>query len=94
VESPESVTGGEDPDVGVTRGQAFDRVWDGVQKLRSILVAHETKFHSLDQPPGVRPPFKFLHADMTQHLSSRPAVMELSKGGQVNSRTNSGYANA
>ena len=30
VESPEPVTGGGDPDVGVTGGQAFDRVWDGV----------------------------------------------------------------
>ena len=46
MESPESVTGGGDPDVGVTGGQAFDRVWDGVREPRSILVAHETKFQS------------------------------------------------
>ena len=46
VESPESVTGGGDPDVGVTGGQAFDRRWDGVREPRSILVAHETKFQS------------------------------------------------
>jgi hypothetical protein len=44
VESPESVTGGGDPGVGVTGGQAFDRVWDGVREPRAILVAHETKF--------------------------------------------------
>ena len=31
---------------GVTGGQAFDRVWNGVRKPRSILVAHETKFQS------------------------------------------------
>jgi hypothetical protein len=31
---------------GVIGGQAFDRVWDGVRELRSILVAHETKFQS------------------------------------------------
>ena len=46
VESPESVTGGGNPDVGLTRGQAFDRVWDGVREPRFILVAHETKFQS------------------------------------------------
>ena len=46
MESPESVTGGGDPAVGVTGGQAFDRVWDGVQEPRSILVAYETKFLS------------------------------------------------
>jgi hypothetical protein len=32
VESPEFVTGGGYPDVGVTWGQAFDRVWDGVRE--------------------------------------------------------------
>ena len=31
---------------GVTRGQAFDRVWEGVREPRSILVAHGTKFQS------------------------------------------------
>ena len=46
MESPESVTGGGDPAVGVTGGQAFDRVWDGVPEPRSILVAYETKFQS------------------------------------------------
>ena len=51
MESPESVTGGGDPDVGVTGGQAFDRVWDGVREPRSILVAHETKFQSCDLAP-------------------------------------------
>jgi hypothetical protein len=30
VESPESVAGGGDPDIGMTGGQAFDRVWEGV----------------------------------------------------------------
>ena len=52
MESPESVTGGGDPNVGVTGGQAFDRVWNGVQKLRSILVAHETKFQHGRSKPG------------------------------------------
>jgi len=42
VESPESVTGGGDPDVGVTGSQAFDRVWNGVREPGSFLVAHET----------------------------------------------------
>ena len=46
MESPEPVTGGGDPDVGVTEGQAVDRVWDGVREPRSIFVAHETKFQS------------------------------------------------
>ena len=46
VESPESVTGGGDPDVGMTGGQAFDRAWDGVREPRHILMAHETKFQS------------------------------------------------
>ena len=46
MESPESVAGGGDPDLGVTGGQAFDRVWGGVREPRSILVAHETKFQS------------------------------------------------
>jgi hypothetical protein len=31
---------------GLTRGQAFDRVWEGVREPRSILVAHETNFQS------------------------------------------------
>jgi len=44
VEAPESVAGGGDPDVGVTGGQAFDRVWDGMREPRSIFVAYETKF--------------------------------------------------
>jgi hypothetical protein len=46
VESPESVVGGGDPDVGVTGGQAFDQVWDSVREPRSIIVAHETEFQS------------------------------------------------
>jgi hypothetical protein len=46
VESPESVTGGGERDAGVTGGQAFDRVWDGVLEPRSIHVAHETEFQS------------------------------------------------
>jgi hypothetical protein len=48
VESPEPVTGGGDTDVGVTGGQAFHRVWDGVRDPRSILTAHETKLQSSD----------------------------------------------
>ena len=44
VESPESVGEVGTRMSGLTKGQAFDRVWDGVQELRSILVAHETKF--------------------------------------------------
>ena len=31
---------------GVTKGQAFDRVWDGVRESRSTLLAHETEFQS------------------------------------------------
>ena len=31
---------------GLTRGQAFDRVWEGVREPRSILVAHGTEFQS------------------------------------------------
>ena len=37
---------------GLTRGQAFDRVLDGVREPRSTLVAHETNFQSRVLIPG------------------------------------------
>jgi putative transposase len=43
VESPESVTGGGDPDVGLSKALSLVWMWDGVWEPRSILVAHETE---------------------------------------------------
>ncbi len=54
VESPESLTGGGEPDADVTGGQAFDRVCDGMQEPGSILVTHETKCnHGRSKPEPI-----------------------------------------